>query len=115
MIQTVLMFIPQEAYVTLIVLSGLLIMVGLRRMGFALLGSVILIALLGPFIDAMIGELPPWAFYGLCLFCGLSLLRLIFGPRVADYLIARLLYNLLMTPFWFLRWLFTGFRPGPRY
>jgi hypothetical protein len=115
MIQTALMFVPEEAYVLLVALSGLLIIVGLRKLGFALLGSVLLMALLGPFINDLIDSLPSWAFYTLCAFSALSILRLILGARVADYLISRFLYSLVMTPFWFLRWIFTGFRPRQRY
>lgn len=114
MFQSILMYMPEEAYVLLIVISGLLIMVGLRSLGIKLLGGVVLLALLGPFLDALAAELPPWLLCGIALLGFLSLLRSILGGRVFDYLLGRILYNLLMCPFWFIRWLVGGFRPGSR-
>lgn len=112
MLQTLLMLIPQEAYLPAMVIGGLLIVVGARKLGIGIIVGVILFALLGPFIDSLVDALPPWLFALLCLFLILSLFRLMFGNRVADHVIARFLYDFLRAPFLFLRWLLRGF--GPR-
>lgn len=87
---------------------------GFRQIAVGLVGGVLALAFLGPFIDALMDSLPPWAFALLMLGFVLSLFRLMFGNRVADQVIGCLLYDLLLAPFRFLRWLLQGFGPGRR-
>lgn len=114
MVSTLLMFVPQEAYLPLLVLAGLLMIIGLRRIAMGILGTVLALAMFGPFIDALIDSLPPGLFALLMLALVLSLFRLIFGRRVVENVISFLLYDLLLAPFRFLRWLLRGFGPGRR-
>jgi len=112
MFTTLLMFIPEEAYALVLVFVGLLMIIGFRQLALQVFGTVLLLAFFGPFIDAIIDALPPWLF-ALLMFCFVvSLVRLIFGRGVSDRLISNLLYDLLMAPFRFMRWLFRGV--GPR-
>jgi len=114
MIQTILMLIPQEAYLPAMVIGAILIIFGARKIGIGIIVGIILFALLGPFIDAIIDMLPGWLLALLCLFFILSLIRLIFGNGAADHLIGRLLYDLIRAPFLFVGWLLRGFGPRNR-
>jgi hypothetical protein len=109
MAQTLLMLIPQEAYLPAMVIGALLIIVGARKIGMGIIVGIIALAFLGPFIDALVDILPPWLFALLCLLLVMSLFRLVFGNRVADHVIARLLYDFIRAPFLFMRWLLHGF------
>lgn len=112
MFTTLLMFIPEEAYVLALVGAGLLMIIGFRQLALTLFGTILFLALFGPFIDAIVESLPPWLFAILMLCFVISLIRMIFGRGVSDRLISNLLYDLLMAPFRFMRWLLRGF--GPR-
>jgi len=114
MFTTLLMLIPQEAYLPMLVLAGLLMVVGLRHIALGIVGTVLALAMFGPFIDALIDSLPPWLFALLMLAFVLTIFRLMFGRRVVENVISFLLYDLLMAPFRFLRWLLSGFGPGRR-
>lgn len=112
MIQPLLCLFPPETWVCLLALAGILMVIGFRKAAFGLAVSVLLIAMLSPFIDSLIYELPPWILAVLMFLCGISLLRLILGRRVADHIIGRLLYDLIRMPFRFIGWIFRG--PGRR-
>jgi hypothetical protein len=89
------LLIPQEAYLLLIVVAGLLIMVGLKRLGVSLIGFVMLSLFIPPFIEPLLAELPDWAVWLMLAFFGLSLLRLLLGRRIWDNMWGTLLGNLL--------------------
>lgn len=114
MVGRLLMFIPEEAYLPLLVLGGILMMIGLRQLALGLIGTVLALALLGPFIDALLDSLPPWLFALVALAMVVSLFRFVFGRRVAENVLSYLLYDLLLSPFRFLRWLIRGFGPNRR-
>lgn len=114
MITTLLTLIPQEAYLPMLVLAGLLMIIGLRQIALGIFGLILALAFFGPFIDALVDSLPPWLFALLVLGFVLMLFRLVFGRRVADNVISFLLYDLIMAPFRFIRWLLRGFWPGRR-
>jgi len=114
MFRTFLMFIPQEAYLVALVCAGLLMVLGFRQIATGIIGTIVVLALFGPFIDALVDSLPSWLFALLILGFVLSIFRLIFGRGVTDQLIAFLLYDLLLAPLRFIRWLIRGFGPGGR-
>lgn len=114
MISSLLMFVPQEAYLPLLVFGGLLMIIGFRRIALGLVGTVLALAMFGPFIDALVESLPSWLFALLVLGFVLSIFRLVFGARVADNVISFLLYDLIRAPFRIIGWLLRGFGPRRR-
>jgi hypothetical protein len=114
MLQAVLMFIPQEAYLPLMVLAGLLMIIGLRQIAAAIFISVIAMAILGPFIDAIVGSLPLWAVLLLLTGAFLSLIRLVLGRRIFDNVASFLIYDLIRMPFRIFFWLLGLFFPPRR-
>ncbi len=109
-----LAIIPKETYLPLLVFAGLLMIIGLRRIAVGLFVTVLALAFSRPFIDAMLQSLPPWAFALVMLAFMIGLFRLFFGRRVADTVLGHLLYDLILAPFRFMRWLVGGRRPGQR-
>lgn len=108
MIQALIFLLPQETWICLLVLAGFLLMFGFRKAAVSLIGTIILLALFSPFIDALVESLPTWMLVLLMLLTALSFLRLVFGGRIADQVIAHLLYDILLLPFRFIGWLFRG-------
>jgi hypothetical protein len=85
-------------------------MLGFRKAAFGLVGSIILLALLSPLIDSLVDALPMWILAIIMLFFVTSFFRFIFGRRVADHVIAHLLYDVILMPFRFIGWVFRGSR-----
>jgi len=115
--------LPDEAMVLVIAGIGLALMFGFirGRAAMALLGTVILTLLAGPFIDALLDTLPGWVILLLLLFVVLALFRgvlsLFLGERAAAHAAGilaadviragfRLLFLLLLLPFRILWWAF---------
>ena len=105
MLQSVLMFIPQEAYLPLMVIAGLMMIIGLRQIAAAIFISVIAMAMLGPFIDALVDSLPLWAVLLLLTGVILSLIRLVLGRRIFENVASFLIYDLIRAPFRIFFWL----------
>lgn len=86
------LLIPDEALVLVIMLIGLGLMVGLLRPRSAgrLVGGVVLMLLLTPFVESFVSSLPWWvnllllAGFGWAIIRGLS--RLVLGARAADHM-----------------------------
>ena len=114
MIGSILMFIPEEAYLPMLAIAGILMIVGLRRLAMGLGAAIVALALIGPFVDSLIANLPPWLLALLMLGLVLFLFRVIFGRRVVDVLFSLLLRDLLLAPFRFMRSILHTFGPGPR-
>lgn len=106
------MLLPDGALPLVFVGVGLALMVGLvsRSAAFSILGLLVLFALLGPIVEGVMGEMPPWI--GLIIFAviALALLRgaasLVLGGRAADHMVGilaadcvRLALRLLFLPF----------------
>lgn len=112
------MLLPDEALPLLIVGVGLALMLGIGgRAALGILGLLLLLPLLAPFVEALLGELPPWvslvvlAFFALALIRGLAALLL--GQRAADTMVGnlaadliRLVVRLLILPLRMVRWAF---------
>lgn len=105
MLQAILMFIPPEAYLPLMVIGGLMMIIGLRQIAAAIFISVIAMAMLGPFIDAIVGSLPLWAVLLLLTGAVLSLIRLVLGRRIFENVASFFIYDLIRAPFRILFWL----------
>jgi hypothetical protein len=117
------LWLPDEAMVLVIAGIGLALMFGFirGRAAMALLGTVILTLLAGPFIDALLDMLPGWMLLLLLLWVGVALFRwvlsFIVGARAADEAVGsltadviragfRLLLLLACLPFRILWWVF---------
>lgn len=113
------MLVPDEALALLIAGVGLALMLGLLsgRTALGLLGLLLFLPLLAPFLEALLGELPPWvslvilAFFALALIRGLAALLL--GSRAADTMVGNLAADLvrfvvaiLILPLRIVRWAF---------
>lgn len=101
-------FFPDEALPLLIVAAGFALMLGFRHLAATLVGTVVLFALLGPFVEAIVTSLSPgWQILILAVI-GLVILRaligLVIGKRTASHLAALLLHDLILLPFRALRW-----------
>jgi|GEM_PF-2127619 len=111
MLTLLLCFVPQEAWAALLVIGGLLIIIGLRKIGFCIIGTIILLALLGPFFDSVFNSLPPVItlvlMVGFFLFCSF---RAIFGKRVSSNIVSALILGLLKAPFRFFGLAFFAFQ-----
>ena len=112
MTQALLCFSTPETWILLLAAAGIIMMIGFRKTAAGLAGSVMLLALLLPFIQTLMNTLPMWVLVVIMVVFGMSLFRLIFGRRVADHLIARILYDFIRLPFRFFGWIFRG--PGRR-
>lgn len=106
MMQRLIYLLPQEAWIVLLVLGGFLMMFGFRKAAVGLIGTVVLMAIFSPFIDALMESLPMWILVIIMLFFALSLFRFMIGRRVADHVTAHLLYDVIVMPFRFIGWLF---------
>jgi len=114
MCEAILMFIPEEAYLLVLVAAGILMICGFRSLASGLFVTILLLAILGPFFDALIGNLPPVLLTGLCLLCLMSIFKMIVGPRVAANLTSFILYDIIRAPFRVIGWLVSGlFRRRP--
>jgi len=110
--RSIFAWLPQEAYPALIVLLAVGLIVGLitRQRAFALLGLIILLALLKPFISALFHSLP-WSIALLLIiffFFGITraALNLLFGRRATDHFVGECMFAFFSLPFRMVAYLF---------
>lgn len=96
------MLLPDEVLPLIIVGAGLALMVGFLSGRAALaiiIGLVVLPPLLAPFVEVLVGELPPWVSMVLLAFLGLAIIRglfgLLLGQRAADTMVGSLAADLV--------------------
>jgi hypothetical protein len=87
-----------EVLVGLIVISGILVMLGLRGAGLGLAGLTLGAVVFGPAIIGLLEGLPLAARLAACVAGLLLVFRLIFGREVSAYVLGRLLYDLIRAP-----------------
>ncbi len=110
-------FLPDEALVLVIAAVGLLLMVRVisGRTALGILGAIILLALVSPFIDALMDALPGWSvlllFAAILLWLFRAACGLFLGRRAADHTVGvlaadavRFCFRLLLLPFRILGW-----------
>jgi hypothetical protein len=114
MLKALLMFIPTEAYLTLMVVAGIMMMIGMRKIASTIIVSVLAMAMFGPFIEAIIDSLPSWALILVMVAVALSLIRLVMGRRIFEHVASFLIYDLIRAPFRLLFWLLGAFIPRRR-
>jgi len=115
------LLVPDEALPLIVVGIGVALILGFitgRGALMLILALVLLPPLLGPFIEGVLGELPPWVSLLILAVLGLAILRglvgLVLGQRAADTMVGslaadlvRLVVKLLLFPFRAVGW---GFR-----
>ncbi|WP_419656055.1 uncharacterized protein Dvar_51580 [Desulfosarcina variabilis str. Montpellier] len=99
MLGTLLMFIPEEAYILFLLLGAVMVMCGFRKSGLGLIGMVLTLSCLEPVFDVFINLLPDWALLLMLVFFAISLLKLILGKEVFGFLAGSILFALLKAPF----------------
>ena len=98
-------FIPDEWFVVIIAGIGLALILGIVRSGtaFGLIGTIIGMALLGPFIESFVDSLDLWVLILLMAIVGLYVLRLVLslvlGKEGAGSFMGHLAYDLFSWPF----------------
>ena len=102
----VLSFVPQEAWLPLMVVAGILVILGFRGIGLKIFGGIILLALLSPFIKGLIEALPTPLLVLLLIALPFIFFRMIFGRRVSENVLSEFLWALIKAPFRFVGWLF---------
>ncbi|HED00475.1 MAG TPA: hypothetical protein ENN18_08835 [Proteobacteria bacterium] len=110
MINALFLLLPENAWVLMLILASILMIIGFRKAALGLVGSVCLLALLGPLVDTFMNALPDWLLVLLLFGFVLFLFRLVLGRRVADNVISFLLYDLIRAPFRLVLWIFRGMR-----
>ena len=116
-------FLPDEALPLIIVGVGLALILGFGRGVLGILGLLLLIPIVAPFVEALLGELPLWvsllilAIVGLAIFRGLA--GLLIGARAADHMmgilaadVVRLVVLFLFFPFRLAGWVFRAISNG---
>ena len=114
MLQALLMFIPPEAYLTLLVVAGIMMVIGMQKIASTIIVSVLAMAMFGPFIEAIIDSLPSWALILVMVAVALSLIRLVMGRRIFEHVASRFVYDLIRAPFRIIRWLLGAIIPRRR-
>ena len=99
MLGTLLMFIPEEAYILMLLLGAVMVMFGFRKSGLGLFGMVLALACLGPVFDVFISLLPDWALLLMLVFLAIGLLKLILGKEMFGFLAGSILFALIKAPF----------------
>lgn len=111
-----LAFLPDQAMVLVFVGVGLALIVGLisRQAAFNVIGGVILLLVLSPFIDMLVDCLPTWMLLCLIVWVGLAMMRglsnFVLGHRSTDHMVGILaadvvrgMFRIAFAP---LRWVF---------
>lgn len=105
MLNTLLCLIPEQAWLPLMVLAGILIILGFRKAGSGIVMTILLLALLGPLAAGLMEALPTPLFFLLILCLPFFLFRMLFGRRVSENVLSYFLWSLIKAPFRFLAWL----------
>ena len=116
MLELLLAFMPDEALPVIIVGLGFALILGIisRSVVFSILGTIILFALLSPFIDALFDSLPLWLLLLIMLIVGFTLLKFVmttlFGKEATGHVLGQLLMAIFILPFRILGLLIRGRR-----
>ncbi|HLC21856.1 MAG TPA: hypothetical protein VJM10_07095 [Candidatus Methylomirabilis sp.] len=93
--------LPDAALPLIIVGIALAMILGLirGRLAFSLLGLLVLLPLLAPIMEALLGQMPAWVSFVILAFFGLAVIRglaaLIIGQRAADTMVGNLAADLV--------------------
>lgn len=110
MLNWILAFLPDQAMVLVIMGIGLVLMLGIinLRRALSLVGGLMLLLVLSPFVESLIGSLPWWITIFLIVMIGLSLLRTIssalIGRGASDEMVGTLAADVVRGGFRLLIW-----------
>jgi hypothetical protein len=105
------MMVPEIFYPVLIVISGIMMIIGFRRLSLALLGAVLLKAFFGPITRSFLHGMPPWVLALVFLIFALYVISLIWGKRAAEKTVSNVFIAIIQVPFKLIGWLIRGVRP----
>ena len=114
MLRFLLTILPENYWIIIIVFAAIGLMVGIisKQAAFGVMGTIVLLALAMPFVDALLGSLDLWLLMLIMIVFGFMLIRwtfnLLFGQRTTDHLAALILHDIILLPFRFIRYLFRG-------
>jgi hypothetical protein len=114
MLTFLLTILPENFWIIIMVFAGIGLMLGIisRQAAFGVLGTIVILALAIPFIDALFEDLPLWVLILLMIVFGFMFIRwtfnLFFGKRTTDHFAALILHDIFLLPFRFIRYLFRG-------
>ena len=105
MMSLVLAFLPDSALILVIVFVAIALIIGIvnRKAAFGIIGTIILFALLSPFVGSLLDFLPLWLLIILMGIFFLSIGRLVltrlFGKGVANIFLGNLVWAIVSFPF----------------
>ena len=105
MMSLVMAFLPDSAMILMIVFLAIALMIGIvsRKAAYGIIGTIILFALLSPFVDSLLDFLPLWLLIILMgiffLSIGHLVLTRIFGKGVANIFLGHLVWAIFSFPF----------------
>jgi hypothetical protein len=108
----ILPFLPECTYILVIVGAGLGLVLQIinRQTAARIIGSIVLLAILGPFVDAMFSTMPGWIsvliLIVLCISIGNWIIGSLFGRHTASHLWALLIHDVILIPFRLVGFLF---------
>jgi predicted MFS family arabinose efflux permease len=97
--------LPECVWILVIVGDGFVLMLQIISSQTAgrIIGTIVLLALLGPFVDSLLDALPEWVsvllLIGLCFSVGNWIIGALFGQHTASHLWALLLHDVILIPF----------------
>jgi hypothetical protein len=111
-----LCLLPQEAYLPVMVLAGLLVIIGFRKIGFGIYLSILVLAFTKPILSSFKAMLPPWMQCLLAIGGMFMIIRFVLGRNVMENVLSFLVYDLLkiclLLPCRFVAWTFRGRAKG---
>jgi uncharacterized membrane protein YccC len=101
----ILPFLPESTWILVIVGVGfaLIFQIISRKAAGRIIGGIVLLALLGPFIHSLFSTLPGWLsvviLVVLCISIGNWIIGSLFGRHTASHLWALLIHDVILVPF----------------
>lgn len=111
MLAFLLSVLPEYFWILVVAFASICLILGIisRQAAFKVLGIIVLLALMIPFIDTFLMNLDLWMLILLLVIFALVFIRwifnLLFGKRTTDHLVALLLRDIFLLPFRFIRYL----------
>jgi predicted MFS family arabinose efflux permease len=100
-----LSLLPECTWILVIVGVGFALMLQIisRQTAGRIIGTIVLLALLSPFVDSLFDTLPGWVslllLIGFCFSVGNWIIGALFGRHTASHLWALLLHDVILIPF----------------
>lgn len=108
----ILPFLPESTWILVIIGVGFALMFQIinRQAAGRIIGGIVLLAILGPFVDSLFSMLPGWVCVAillvLCISVGNWIIGALFGRHTASHLWAMLIHDVILIPFRLVGFLF---------